>query len=177
MISDQFTPWPLWVGLAVLVIPLILTICPLLLFPALPLVLCAPVLGVGGAWGAGMALGRGQWRRAISMIALPLAIIAAVPVLDAGDKVANQVRFLAHKSRYEAVVAQATAEGKHFKWLDDWSLFFNANRFVVWDEQDQIALPSSEQTETWRREMSPGGESSSYHVHQNFDSHFYLIDD
>jgi hypothetical protein len=176
MISNRFTSWPLWVSLAVVVVSLVSAAWPLLLLPALPFVLCALGLGVWAAWGGGMALCRGQWRRAISMIALPLAIIAAVLVMDAGEKIGNHVRFLADKSRYETVVAEARAEGKRSKWVDDWSLFFNTNQFVVWDEQDQIVLPRSEQTEAWRREMFPGGGSSGYRVHQSFGRHFYLID-
>src|SRR5438045_8556080 len=77
MSPNRFTSWPLWVSLAVVVVSLVSAAWPLLLLPALPFVLCALGLGVWAAWGGGMALCRGQWRRAISMIALPLAIIAA----------------------------------------------------------------------------------------------------
>jgi len=94
------------------------------------------------------------------MAAFPLMVVATVPSMEMIRSATDELRFLIHKDHYDAVVAKAKLEGKHSIIVDDWSIFFNANSFVIWDEQDQP------------EKMISGFRSS-----QIFGNHYYLIVD
>lgn len=93
------------------------------------------------------------------MLALPLMVLLTVPSTEAARWVRDEARFYIHKGTYEAKVAEAKAAGKHIAWVDDWSIFFNANDFVVWDGRDDPEI------------------ASGFTVKQRFGGHFYLVGD
>lgn len=111
-------------------------------------------------WGAALALVRRRWRLALSMAAFPLTVSLIFPATDAARTAGNELRFLTHKSRYDAEVAKTKAEGKYYVTVDDWSIFFNSNSFVVWDAWDKPE-------EAW----------PSFTVYKSFGGHFYLVND
>ena len=86
-------------------------------------------------------------------------ILLTLPSTEVVRSVRDEVRFNLHKGRYETEVARAKAEGKHMAWVDDWSIFFNANDFVVWDEWDDPEI------------------ASGFKLKQRFGGHFYLVGD
>ena len=92
------------------------------------------------------------------MLAIPLMVLLTVPSMEMVRSVRDNLRFLIHKNRYDAVIAKAKSEGKHFATVDDWSKFVTDNTFVVWDEQD---LPE---------DVIHGFKS-----YRSFGNHFYLI--
>lgn len=93
------------------------------------------------------------------MLALPLMVLLVVPAAEVASSLRDETRFYLNKGGYEADAAKASAAGKHIAWVDDWSIFFNANDFVVWDEQD-------------RPEMDSG-----FQLKRRFGGHFYLVGD
>jgi hypothetical protein len=164
--DDEFVRWPLYSGVTVLVIVCVTWLLPPSL--ALPLLfgLCVPAITAGlvGAmaailWCAPVALFKRRRRQALSMLALPLMILLVVPAMEFARAVRVETRLYLNEARYEAGVAKAKAEGKHIAWVDDWSIFFNANDFVVWDEQDQP-------------ERDTG-----FQLKHRFGDHFYLLGD
>lgn len=121
------------------------------------LIIAVGLLGAA-IWCGSVALFRRQWRRALSMAAIPPMIVLTVPTMDASRSVRDELRFLIHKSGYEAQVAAAKAKGQHHISVDDWSAFFNAHSFVVWDEYDDP-------------------HEAGLRSYQSFGGHFYLIGD
>jgi hypothetical protein len=163
---DRFVRWPLYSGAVILAILSVSLLLPAPLAIVVLLGLWLPVAGLGllGAvvailWCAPAALFKGQWRRALSMLALPLMVLLTVPSTEAARWVRDEARFYIHKGTYEAKVAEAKIAGKHIAWVDDWSIFFNANDFVVWDEWDDPEI------------------ASGFTVKQRFGAHFYLVGD
>jgi hypothetical protein len=163
---DHFARWPLYSGVAVLVVVSTAYLLPTFLAIPILLVLCLPaiiaeLLGtiVAVLWCAPAALFRRHWRRAVSMLALPVMILLTVPSAEVTRSIREEVRFSLNKGRYEVEVARAKAEGKHIAWVDDWSIFFNANDFVVWDEWDDPEI------------------ASGFKLKQRFGRHFYLVGD
>ena len=163
---DRFVRWPLYLGLAVLAIVCMTGLLPTLLAVPFILGLCIPAIIAGligmivaTLWCAPAALFRRRWRQAVSMLALPLMVLLIVPATEVTRSVRDETRFYLNKGRYEADAAKTRAEGKHIAWVDDWSIFFNANDFVVWDEQDQPA------------------KDSGFRLKRRFGGHFYLVGD
>ena len=94
------------------------------------------------------------------MLALPLMVLLTVPSAEIARWIGNEAKFYLHKARYDAEAAKARAERKHSVVVDDWSIFFNANSFVVWDEDGR-----------------PEGVISGFRRCHDFGGHFYLICD
>jgi len=111
-------------------------------------------------WCGSVALFRRQWRRAFSMVAIPLMVALTVSSMEMVRSARVELHFLIHKNRYETLIAKARSEGKHSAVVDDWSLFVTDHTFVVWDEQDHP-----------EEVMRP---FKSYH---SFGGHFYLVGD
>jgi len=133
------------------------------LFVMIFLFVCAPavIFGLIGivVWGIPAALWKRRWRQALSMFAFPLMVVLALPAMQAAGSTRDEARFYIHKGSYDAKAAAAKAAGKHIAWVDDWSIFFNANDFVVWDEWDD---PETD---------------SGFKLEQRFGGHFYLVGD
>jgi hypothetical protein len=166
-LPDRFTRWPLYSGIAVLAIVCVTWLLPVPLAIAVLFGLCIPAFagGVLGAiivilWCIPAALFKRHWRRALSMLALPLMVLLTVPSTEAARWVRDETRFYIHKGAYDAKVTEAKAVGKHSAVVDDWSLFVTANEFVVWDEWDD-----------------PEEVISGYRRYASFGDHFYLIGD
>jgi hypothetical protein len=139
--QNEFAKWPLYSGVAVFAAMTGAFALPPILGPAVIIVLLTlplPVVGLLGAviWFAAAALFRRQWRRAVSMAAFPLMVIVTVPAADLARSARDEVRFFINKSAYDAEVAEARRQGKHYVTVDDWSLFVTDDTFVVWDEFD-----------------------------------------
>src|SRR3954454_15643589 len=104
---DQFARWPLYSGLAVLVVGSIIMLLPILafFFPALAIY----VVGLLSAaiWCGSVALFRRQWRRAFSMVAIPLMVALTVPSMEMVRSARVELSFLIHKNRYETLIAKA----------------------------------------------------------------------
>jgi hypothetical protein len=161
--SDRLVRWPLYSGIAILAITGIIWGMPIFIgFALIPLIflILGVVMGLLGAviWCGSIALFRRQWRRALSVVAFPLMVALTIPSADMARSARDELRFLIHKSGYEAQVAAAKAKGQHHVSVDDWSIFFNANSFVVWDEYDEPDEPG-------------------FKSYQSFGGHFYLIGD
>jgi hypothetical protein len=158
--SDQFSRWPLYSGLAVLATGSITMLLPIFAVLLFILPVYAVGLLVAAIWCGSVALFRGQWRRALSTLAIPLMVLLTVPSMEMVGSARDDLRFLIHKNRYEAAVAKAKSEGKHSATVDDWSLFVTDNTFIVWDEQDRP------------EELIHGFKS-----YRSFGNHFYKIGD
>jgi hypothetical protein len=158
---DQFARWPLYSGIAIFAIVTLAMLWLPLFILLLPIILSAvPVLLIVAIWCGSVALFRGEWRRALSMMAIPLMVVLAVASMGTAISARDELRFLIHRSGYEAIVAEAKVKGKHFAVIDDWSLFVTANGFVVWDERDK-----------------PEEVISGFRPYHSFGDHFYLVGD
>jgi hypothetical protein len=161
----EFAKWPLYSGIAIVAIASALWALPSFFAPigfvGIACLLLVIIVLLGAViWGAALALFRRQWRLALSMAAFPLTVSLIFPATDAARAASNELRFLIHKSRYDAEVTKAKEEGKYYVTVDDWSIFFNAHSFVVWDAWDKP------------EEVVPG-----FKEYQNFGGHFYLVND
>jgi hypothetical protein len=134
---------------------------PFLFGPCIPAAL-AGLLGAVAVilWCIPVALIRRRWRRALSLLALPLLVLLTAPSADLAQRSRDDIWFYLHKKHYEAEAAQAKAEGKHSAVLDDWSIFVSANSFVVWDERDR-----------------PEEVMMGFKPYHHFADHFYLVGD
>jgi hypothetical protein len=165
-LPDRFARWPLYSGIAVLAIVCATWLSPASLGVPFLFVLAVPAFtaGVFGAfiailWCIPAALLKRHWRRALSILALPLMVLLTVPSTEVARWVRDETRFYIHKSAYDAKVTEAKTTGKHTAWVDDWSIFFNANDFVVWDEFDDPEI------------------ASGFKLKRRFGGHFYLVGD
>jgi hypothetical protein len=179
--DDRLSRWPLYSGLAVVAIWCFVFYWPvaqiafsiIFIFWAVPFALVILCL-LGVAMWCGLAgLLQQRWRRSISMLAFPVMLIAAIPASFATDYFTSWLTFVANRSRYTADTQEAAKAGKHLLFFD-WggNVMIGVNRAVVWDAEDQVALPKAQQTPPWGEEFSV----ASYRVIQRLETHFYLIE-
>jgi hypothetical protein len=141
--GDHFLLWPLFVALGPpLLWGLVWAIVPLAF---LGLALAVPFLGIATLATViltGHHLQQRQWRRAVSMLVVPVyaALVALAPGIAVGPFVRLGVwaHFLADHSRYEAELAKIPSP--RFR-VFDWGGFAGTNLWLVYDEDDDIALP------------------------------------
>ena len=100
------------------------------------------------------------------MLTFPARLIAAIPASFATDYSTNWLAFIANKSRYTADVEEAAKAGKHVLFFD-WggNVMIGVNRAVVWDAEDQVALPKAQRTHigvhSFQRRQTTGSFKSS----------------
>ena len=144
--DDHFTLWPLLIALGPpLLWGLVWTIVPLAF---LGLALAIPVLGVVGLIGATVTahhLLQRRWRRAVSTLIMPVyvALVPLAPSIAIGPFVRLGVwaHFLAGYRQYEGELAKLPSP--RFQ-VFDWGGFAGTNLWLVYDEQDDIALPPAQ---------------------------------
>ncbi len=95
----------------------------------------------------------------MSLSALPALVLLTLPAMEIARSSRDDARFYFGKRGYEAEASAARAAGKHIAWVDDWSPFFNANSFVVWDDQDDPE------------------KASGFKLQRRLGDHFYLVGD
>jgi hypothetical protein len=182
VLRDGFAKWPLCWGLAVLVFICWVTSWPVAQFAftiiavlwLLPFALLLLALLVAVIWCAGRSLFQRRWRHALSMAAFPLMLLAALPAGGYANAAVDWLTFRAHEAEYLAKINDAIRNGQHIVFFD-WGggPMIGQNRFVVWDERDELVLSKARQTEAWKQEV--GIDKGNYAVLQSFGSHFYLI--
>jgi hypothetical protein len=180
--NDRFARWPIYSGLAVVAICCFVFYWPvtqiafsiIFIFWAAPFALAILGLLAIALWCGLADLFHGRWRRSISMLAFPAMLIAAIPASIATDYGTSWLTFVVNKSRYVADVRKASEAGKHFL-LWDWggNVMIGSNRFLVWDAEDEVALPNAQQTQSWTAQFPV----TEYRVVRKLEPHFYLIDD
>jgi hypothetical protein len=176
---DRFVKWPLFTGLAIIAFWCVMTYWPIaqIAFSIIAILWFVPfgliviiLLAVTMCFGFG-ALFHGRWRRLISMTAFPVALVAAVPVSILTDQIANKLTLELLRSSYMARINLAKEKGEHIVSFD-WggNVMIGVNRFLVWDDQDQIDLPGAQQTTEWKAAFRGN------RLVQSFGDHFYLIE-
>ena len=180
---DRFAQWPMYSGLAIVVFCCLIFYWPItqLAFSVIailwlpPLGVAVVALLVAATWCGVLALLRGQWRRMISMMLLPILLFGALPAGLITDATANKLTLLANRADYMQRINYAKQNGERLV-LFDWggNVMIGFNRFLVWDEEDQIDLPISKQTPEWKSNADK--RIGRYRIHQILGDHFYLIE-
>jgi hypothetical protein len=182
--NDQFTLWPCCSGIGIFAFLAVVTYWPIaqIAFSVVFVLWGIPfgifVLGALGitVWRGVTALLTSRWRRALSMLALPVTLALTFPAISRMIPLENKLTFRLHEKRYAAAAAKAEREGKRVAWVADWGggVMIGFNRFVLWDEKDDVALPSAQRSAEWKQELPDGDR---LRVQQYFGNHFYLIDE
>ena len=129
------------------------------LFLALPLVICLPILALTVSLGYAFLVHRSlrHWRRVASLAlagVLPFAFFYLVPLNSV-----DYIRFQFERPGYDAQLP-ATGEARLKAWLFRDQGAFGAlvvETYVVFDEADELALPASQWSETWKSRAAYAG--------------------
>jgi len=160
--GNRFAFWPLLPGVA-----LTLYFCSFLrsdtfgveIFgQGMFLILVGPLALVGllaaliiSVWQGVKAGRRRNWRRALSMMACPIFVIAALPIAVLDDHVEDQIAFRRNLPAFERTVADARDGGEH-RAAKVLAIIRQSLQTMVWDDRYRAGLLPTEQTEDWRRD-------------------------
>jgi len=177
---DRFLIWPLIVTIgAPLVAGSLISMAPALFLPILALWLLVWSSGTLAALVvAGFALWKVRWRRAASMLVLPISIGIFAVELSLSIAMVNYfgdyIHFLIVRGSYEMQVA-ALPRGKEPRFLRfEWGGFLGNFVEVIYDEVDQLALPEGQQSAEWL-DRARGGFGVCEFKARPLGEHFYVV--
>ena len=187
-IEDRFIYWPSYAGAAMMlfaafvfswpVAAIAFSMLSLIWAPFLALIII--ILSVVALWTIVRSAVNRQWRRAISACAFPLLLLAALPFALHAAPVVDRVHFLLYESKYQDKIARLGQKGARLAFFD-WggNAMVGLNRFVVYDESDEIMLPSSEQSAAFvqRLENHGFGRPDRFTNVIRLAPHFYVVDE
>jgi len=161
--------------------PVAATAFSLLAWVWAPLFAFGVVIVLGFAvWAFVRSARRRHWRSALSTLALPALIVASLPISNLTDVLVNQMHYLIFRSEYLNSIEKEskTAEGRLriFDWGGNAMIGFN--RFLVFDESDEITLPPTQRSDTFKRKLQARGfrDEERFRPVQSVGSHFYVVD-
>jgi hypothetical protein len=132
-----------------------------------------------------------RWRRVISVLVAPVAAGALLVAADAAGVNPQRIRLELGRRRYVDEIAKLTQTGEPSLKLFDWGQSGGAgvNSLIdtlVYDESDEIALPTKERSAAWRDragQLCPGTpmcallwpNAERLTIVKKIDGHFYLL--
>lgn len=132
------------------------------LFLALPLVMIMGNFVFGVIWCVALIINltREAWQSVVGLLAVPILAVTLGAYLPFNG--ADWIRFELQRNRYVAELATLPATERPFlkAWLFRDEGAFGAEvveTYVVYDEADQLSLPSAQWTEQWRKRVVDAG--------------------
>jgi hypothetical protein len=139
------------------------------------------ILAAAGAalslWTAAVAFRRRQWRRAISGMALPVAVTMGMfepkSVVRACNALGSILNFELHRDAYEERVAAlpATGQPKFAIFIRGGMPFFSEG--IIYDESDEVALPDEQRSPAWIERTRQTQLSCGFSAH-HVSAHYYI---
>jgi hypothetical protein len=187
-LRDRVLRWPFYAGIVIVVFmsfvlswPVAATAFSLFAWVWAPSFAFWVVIVLGFAVWAFVRSVRGRhWRSALSTLALPALIVASLPIANLTDVLVNQMHYLIFRSEYLSSIEKEskTAEGRLR--IFDWggNVMIGFNRFLVFDESDEIMLPPAQRSDTFKKKLRAHGfmDEERFRQVQSVDSHFYVVD-
>lgn len=161
--------WCLWPSVAMIgavpIIGIAFALEPFLfLLPVAAGLVILAVAAFSGVVAAGVFLGHGRWRRAVSAAMLPMTLVAvatnSVTILRALINATDHARFRTCSALYEAHVSTLPRDqGPRFAAFD-WGGFMHNPIYLVYDESGEVELPPDQRSKAWLARKGQLGEFS-----------------
>jgi hypothetical protein len=182
-LHSRFPSWMVATGLGVPLALIVFAASPLgtnfiYVMVGIPALLLAWVIaGVGALVVCVRSAIRKDWRRCVVASALPvvLLVVALDPFgfVRSCNYVGDVIHFIAAKPSYDREIAALLADRRPRLVVFDWGGMVWASSGLVYDETDQVSLPSGRQSADWLAEASHSELSCGYGVQSLWD-HYYL---
>ncbi|WP_412774410.1 hypothetical protein [Nitrobacter sp.] len=180
--EDRFIYWPTYAGAAVMLFAAFVLSWPVAAIAfSMLFLMWAPFLAfiiiissVVVLWTIIRSAIRRQWRMAISACAFPLLLLAALPFARHAATVVDRVHFLLYENEYRDHIAHLDQKDARLAFFD-WggNAMVGLNRFVVYDESDEIMLPASKRSAQFSKRIG----SDRFRNVVRLAPHFYVVDE
>jgi hypothetical protein len=176
--ADHFTIWPTAWAFLFPVILIILWSGPFdLIFLGVPILLTAWACSALLALGIGIFSARARdWRRAISMLVLPLATLVVIAnagtVWPVAMETGERLHFQVMRRSYLDDVSNLPSSGEPRFAIWNWGGFV-VSHAVVYDETDEIVLP--DQSSAWKKRVANTEVGMCGAWGTPLGNHFYLV--
>lgn len=111
----------------------------------------------------------------ILLAAMILAIYGFFPYMRGCHYLGGAIRFAANREYYDQQVSLLPADDKPRIEVFDWGGMIWASSGLVYDESDEIALPSGEQSARWKDKARSSQLSCGNWDARHLWSHYYLV--
>jgi hypothetical protein len=124
----------------------------------------------------GVLIARGQWRSfGFALALLAGSVCAAIPAFRVGLWAGYEARFWGTKPFHDAEVAQLKQPGQARLVAWEWNAYMIFNTiYLVYDEQDQFALPPQRQSSAWKELVGTKIDGSAWSA-EHLYGHYYLV--
>jgi len=126
------------------------------------------------------AMLRRHWRSVLSTLALPAWLAVSLPIAHITERLVNRAHYLIYESDYLREIARLKTIEKGQTAVFDWGggPMNGFNRFLIFDESDEIVLPPEQRSNAFRQKMSDHGFSGSerFRYIQRVAPHFNVVD-
>ncbi|EGY01091.1 transmembrane protein [Nitrospirillum viridazoti Y2] len=182
--NDSYVYWPILTALglaiiAVLIVTLLVELSLLCLFSLMGLMFTAALTAAIVSVEAANAMWRRRWRRALSLMLLPLAVIPTLvwhqelarPLFLTGEILHFHALRPIYLGRIKAMPNIGAPKLALFIW-GDW---LATSYGVVYDESDEVALPSERRSDAWTSRADQTLLTCGYSLDMDFGGHFYFV--
>jgi hypothetical protein len=178
-VRDSFSIWPAAITIAGPVGLIFLWSCPFdVVFMGAPMLLV--IWGLAAIVALAVAIESAvqhAWKRAMSAVVLPLAVLAALLNLNAvwmhAIEAGEQIHFRVMRASYLAQVAKLPTDNGPRLAIFRWGGFVISHA-VVYDESDEIVLSAAQQSAAWKARIA-GTELECGVWGSPVGDHFYLV--
>jgi hypothetical protein len=182
---SRFTRWLVAIGFGVPVALIVLAASPLgtdffYVTVGIPALLLAwAIAGVGALIGGVRSGIRKDWRGCVISLALPIVLLAVAfdptGFVRSCNFIGDVIHFSLLKPSYDREVAGVPPDRRPRLVVFDWGGMVWASIGVVYDETDQISLPSGRQSADWLAEASHSELSCEGYGARRLWDHYYLV--
>ncbi|MDZ5650490.1 hypothetical protein [Nitrospirillum sp. BR 11828] len=182
--DDGYVLWPVLTALglasvAVLITASLAELSLLCLLSLIGLMYAAALTAAMAGIMAAHAIGRRRWRRALSLILLPLIVVPALkwreelarPIFVTGEV----LHFLALRPVYLRRIQAMPDTSAPKLALFIWGGWLATSYGIVYDESDEVALPAERRSNAWTSRTDQTLLSCGYSLDADFGGHFYFV--